>query len=105
MKRTLLPVSLFLAFASFAFLTGCGGGPKEETIVIKSTSSLQEAKSILERYAKGQALGSEVAGFPKLIADVRKEDPARGDLLEKGLKDIEAKKGSPAAAKELLNKL
>ena len=72
-----------------------------------SNDPLHEPRMVLERYAAGQPLASEVSSFPAMVENVRKTDPARADILEKGLEEIQ--KGGGAArvskAKELLEKL
>lgn len=87
---------------------GCGRSVKEEDIEVKASNDpLSEPRSILKRYGEGQALGSEVASFPYLVEQVKKVDPLRAGILEKGLADIQ--KASPTArpglAKELQAKL
>jgi len=88
---------------------GCSGGVKEETITINPANNdpLMEPRSILKQYADGQQMGSEVANFPVLVENLRKTDPAKADILEKGLADLQ--KARPAElkekAKELYNKL
>jgi hypothetical protein len=96
------------AFILGAVLVGCSSGVREETIEVKASNDpLNAPRSILKRYADGQPLGSESTSFPKLVEDVRKIDPARADVLEKGLADIQ-KAGAgarPELAKTLLSKL
>lgn len=97
-------VALLLAVA----VLGCGGGVKEEVIEIKVASDpLGTPKSILQNYAGGQPMGSEATSFPKMVEDVRKADPAKADILEKGLKELEQADPSARAgiAKTLLEKL
>ena len=90
-------------------VVGCGGDRvKVEEIQVKEESALIRAKNALENYAKGQPLGSEASAFDQLIRDVKKEDAAKGEILEKGLADLQKAKGQTAImakAKELLNKL
>ena len=99
----------FLALCGSLALMGCGpGGLKEEVIEVKAANDpLHMPRSILQRYADGQKLGSEVTGFPAMIEAVRKVDKDRAEILEAGLKEIET--GPPgqlrAKAKELLAKL
>lgn len=97
-----------LAALLLALLAGCSGPQPEETIEVKASNDpLNAPRSILQRYADGQALGSEVASFPKLVEDVRAVDAARAAVLEKGLADIQKASASsrPALAKSLLQKL
>lgn len=89
---------------------GCGTSVKQERIEIKApaaSSPLDEAISLLQRYAGGQPLTSEATSFPNLVERVRKEDSAKADILEAGLADLQ--KATPAArpakAKEILGKL
>jgi len=87
---------------------GCGRGTKVEDIEVKASNDpLSEPRSILKRYAEGQALGSEVASFPYLVEQVKKVDPARAEILEKGLADIKKASATarPGLAKELQGKL
>ena len=92
-----------------AVLAGCGsGGVQEQQIEVKAANDpLHLPKSILQRYAEGQALGSEVSGFPAMVESVRKVDKVRADVLEKGLQEIQdASDGERRAkAKDLLSKL
>jgi len=99
---------LMSVFAFTVFLIGCSGGVREETIEVKASNDpLTVPRNILQRYADGQPLGSELTSFPKLVEDVRKVDTTRADVLEKGLAEIEkAAPGQRAGlAKGLLAKL
>ncbi len=94
-----LPVVLLAA-------CGCGGGPQEKVIPIPAGDPLANARSVVQRYAEGQPVTSEVTSFPQVVADLRKVDPARADILEKGLKAIEANPSARVSiAQELLPKL
>ena len=95
----------FLALSLSGLSAGCSRH-KEEEVVVK-IDPLTEARSIVKRYAEGAPLTSEVASFPKLVADVRAVDPARGDILEKGLAEIQKASASarPALARTLESKL
>jgi hypothetical protein len=90
-------------------LTGCMRGPKEQEIEVKASNDpLNAPRTVLERYAKGEPMGSEVTSFPYMVNEVRKTDPTRADILEKGLEDLQKEK-DPAnrkvKAKALLQKL
>ena len=104
MRRTFC---LLAVFALSTFAAGCNRAPREETIEVKpSNDPLEPARALLERYARGEPLGSEVTSFPQLVEDVRKVDPVRADILEKGLAEIQKNPSARAAkAKELLKKL
>jgi len=98
--------TLIASFALVVFALGCGA-PREEEIQIKGGNDpLANAKSILQSYANGQPPSSEVASYPKIVDDVRKTDPAKADILEKGFADLQrSKSGHASKAKELLKKL
>jgi len=101
---------LFAApLAAAVALAGCGpsGRVKEETIEVKENSALDQSKKYLEAYSKGQPISSEASTYDSLVAEVRKTDAARADVLQKGFDDLKkAPKGSvPAKAKEILAKL
>lgn len=99
---------LFVGLAMAAMALGCSSSVKEEQIPVKASGDpLSNAKSTLERYAKGQPLSSEVTSFPAMVKEVRKTDPAKADILEKGLADIEKASAAarPAKARELLKTL
>jgi hypothetical protein len=99
-----LVIGLTLALSAL----GCGSGVKEEQIEIKTANDpLFQPRSILQRYAEGQMLGSEVTSFPKMVEDVRATDPARADVLEKGLQELQqaAPGARPGKAKKLLEQL
>jgi hypothetical protein len=89
-------------------IIGCGSASdvKPKQVQVKVVGPFDQAKALLTNYANGNAVGSESTGFGELIESAKKEDPAKGDILEKGLKEIEKSKASPKAkAKELMTKL
>ncbi len=89
-----------------AGLVGCAGGVKEESIEVKPTDPMMQVRSTLQNYVNGMPLTSEVTGYDLMVAEVRKTDAAKADILKAGLDDLKATKGSPAAkAKELMKKL
>ena len=104
-------MKMYWRAAGFVFLLaalaapGCGppGRVNEESIEVKPNSGLDEAKQLLNKYAKGQPLGSEVTSFDNLVARVRETDPQRADILAKGFADLQKPKvDTRAKAKELL---
>jgi hypothetical protein len=100
--------NLLAGLALVVITVGCGGPVKEEQIEVKpSNDPLFQARAVLQRYADGQPLTSEVTSFPNMVEEVRKVDSTRADVLEKGLAEIQ--KTPPGAragkAKELLRKL
>jgi hypothetical protein len=95
-----------ILFVAAAALSGCSQGVKEETFTVKQVAALDQAKEILQRYAKGQPMASEASTWPQIIEDVKKTDPEKGKILEKGIADIEKSKANPGPkAKEILSKL
>ena len=100
--------SFVIALGLAAHAIGCGSPVEERQIEVKTaTDPMLLPKSVLQQYAAGQPLGSEVTSFPGMVEEVRKADPAKADILEKGLQEIEqaSPAGRPAKAKSLLQKL
>ena len=87
-------------------ITACSN-PQNETIIIKTAADpLEGIRTILDGYAKGQPLRSEVTSFPDFINSAKKANPEKGELLEKGLEELQ-KPGTnlKAKASALLEKL
>jgi hypothetical protein len=102
MRPLLCGVALCLGLLA----VGCGGGhSKKEVIEIKVVDSLTQAKNILKQYVEGQQLGSEVTMFPGIVDSVRKTDPAKADILQKGFEDLKKGGNIKSKAKDLLGKL
>lgn len=104
MKRL---VFICTAFLALGWTLGCSPVRVERIDVKASNDPLHEPRQILERYAAGQPLGSEVTSFPHLVGNVRKVDATRADVLDKGLNDLQKASvhSRPALAKNLLAKL
>lgn len=86
--------------------SGCNPGtPEVKTYQVKTASGIDQAKQLLERYANGSPLGSEVTSFPQIVSEVKKTDPQKADVLEKGLADLQKGGDTAAKAKELLKQL
>jgi len=86
---------------------GCNSGtPKIETVQAPAPDPVARVKTMLTNYANGMPVTSEADSFSDLAAQVKAKDPAKGEIVEKGLADIKA---NPASAKskatELLKKL
>lgn len=97
-------LGLVLAFGA----VGCGSAVQEKQIEVKVASDpLLMPRSILQRYAEGQPLGSETTSFPKMVEDVKAVDPAKADILEKGLEELQQSSPGelPAKAKKLLQQI
>jgi hypothetical protein len=86
---------------------GCNRGtPTVETYQAPPSDPIAEAKRILTNYAKGRPVTSEAESFPDLAKRVKEKDPAKGELLDKGLQAIKANPASARAkATELLKQL
>lgn len=95
-------LSSLIAFS----ITACSK-PQNETIVIKAAEDpLDGIRTVLDGYVKGQPLRSEVSSFPNYISDIKKVNPEKAAILEKGLEDLQ-KPGAnvQSKAKALLEKL
>ena len=95
-------------FAMTLVLTGCGkpGRVKEELIEVKPNPAIDQAKQLLGNYAKGQKLGSEASSFETIVADVRKTDASKAEILEKGFAELKKPKvDTKAKAREILAQL
>ena len=103
MLRLLLCIALLLVAGG---LVGCSGGVKEKQIEIKEKSSLDEAKQVLQNYANGAPLSSEVDSFPDLVNRVKAEDEAKATIVEDAFKKIqESPSKRQSIARETLKKL
>jgi len=98
---------LLAVFALLIFV-GCNDGVREEVIEIRpAVDPLATVKSILQRYERGEPLGSEAASFDSVVADVKKTDPEKAKMVDEGLKRIlqaEPQQRAEASA-ELLKKI
>jgi hypothetical protein len=80
----------------------------ERDIEVKAKiDPLADARTILQRYAAGQPMSSEVTAFPGLVQNVRAKDPRQADILQKGLEDLQKSRPAarPGKAKALLEQL
>lgn len=102
MLRWLLAVCMIVAVG--LPLTGCGGGdvPQRKTIEVPMPTGVERAKMLLQNYAKGQPLGSEVAMFPEIVEEAKKTSPDKAAILEKGFADLQA---NPARAQQIAQDL
>ena len=84
-------------------LCGCG---KEQPVEVQPQSGLERAKGILNDYANGAAMGSEAETFEEIVAEVRKTDPQKATILEKGFADLKRSPKNPSdKARALLKQL
>jgi hypothetical protein len=72
----------------FAALLAPGCGKNAETVAVQPQSGVEQAKVILNDYAKGVPMGSEQMTFEEIVAEVRKTDPQKATILEKGFADL-----------------
>jgi|SRR6516165_744915 hypothetical protein len=94
-----------LIFLAFLGLWGCGGG-KDPQAEVPPQSGLERAKVILNDYAKGVPMGSEAITFEEIVEEVRKTDPQKATILEKGFAELKRAPGDRSVkARELLKKL
>src|SRR5205085_10338371 len=84
-------------------LVGCSSGtPKVETVKAPAPDPIARVKTMLTNYANGMPVTSEADSFADLAAQVKAKDPAKGEIVEKGLTEIKA---NPASAKTKANEL
>jgi hypothetical protein len=84
-------------------LCGCG---KEAPVAVQPQSGLERAKGILTDYANGVPVGSEQMTFEEIVEEVRKTDPQKATILEKGFADLKRSSGNRRAkAREMLKQL
>ena len=81
----LSPLRVGIIFVALLGLCGCG---KEAPVEIKPQSGLERAKVILTDYANDVPMGSEQMTFEEIVEEVRKTDPQKATILEKGFADL-----------------
>jgi len=95
-----------MIFLALLGLWGCGRGGKGPQAEVKPQGGLERAKVILNDYAQGAPMGSEVMTFEEIVEEVRKTDPQKATMLEQGFADLKRSPGNRSAkARELLKKL
>ena len=101
MMRVNFVAGLLLVVGLFV---GCSmsGTPKVETVQAPAPDPIARVKAMLTNYANGAPVTSEADSFDQLAAQVKEKDPAKGEIVEKGLQDIKA---HPASAKSKANEL
>src|SRR6476660_8249084 len=77
-----------LGIIFIALLGLCGCGSKSPPVQVQPQSGVEQAKVILNDYASGVPMGSEAATFEEVVAEVRKTDPQKATILEKGVADL-----------------
>src|SRR5262245_58291812 len=92
-----------IIFMALLGLCGCG---KDQSVEVKPQSGLERARAILNDFAQGVPMGSEASTFDEIVAEVRKTDPNKATLLEKGFADLKRKpQNLSGKARELLKQL
>ena len=95
-----------MIFVALLGLWGCGRGGKGSQAEVKPQSGLDRAKVILNDYAQGAPMGSEAMTFAEIVEEVRKTDPQKATILEKGFADLKRSPANRSAkARELLKQL
>lgn len=89
---------------------GCGsGGVKEQNIKTSEPAAIEMAKTILQGYAEGKPVESEILRFDEIVEEVKRQDPEKAAVLERGFAEIKGLMDSPSAipkkAKEILAQL
>lgn len=99
-------VRAWLGIIFMALLVLCGCGRSSPPVEIQPQSGLERAKQILNDYASGVPLGSEAATYEEVVAEVRKTDPQKATILEKGFADLKRSPQNPRdKARALLKQL
>jgi hypothetical protein len=89
-----------------ALLGPCGCGKDQQPVEVQPQSGLERAKGILNDYANGAAMGSEAETFEEIVEEVRKTDPQKATILEKGFADLKrSPKSLSGKARALLKQL
>ena len=97
---------LFVATVAFVGCGPTGRVSNEKTIKVVERTALNQAKDYLNRYASGQAIGSEAEDFDRIVTEIKSHDPATAAILREGFDEL-LKPGTniQAKAKEILRKL
>ena len=92
-----------IVFVALLGLCGCG---KETPVAVQTQSGLERAKVILTDYANDVPMGSEQMTFEEIVEEVRKTDPQKATILEKGFADLKRSPQSRSSkARALLKQL
>ena len=95
-----------MIFMALLGLWGCGRGGKGPQAEVNRQSGLERAKVILNDYAQGAPMGSEAMTFEEIVEEVRKTDPQKATILEKGFTDLKRSPGNLSGkARKLLEQL
>lgn len=67
---------------------------------VTELGGLERAKQLLAAYARGEPVGSEVVGFDQIAEDAKRQDPRRGEIVERGLREIGGLMSRPGAIRD-----
>jgi len=97
-------VRLGVLLAAVAAAEGCGGGYREKVIPAKEFTPLERARQMLERYAKGEPVGSDFMGFELLKEELASTSPERAAVIGEALTAIEKAMRRPAEVQAIARK-
>ena len=94
-------------FLVAALTIGCSATVQDKVMTGTGTAPgpVDEAKSLIKRYADGEPMGSEAMVFDDLVQRVTAADAGKGAKLKKFLDDAQKRGADTAAAKALLKDL
>lgn len=90
----------FGLLAALPMFTGCGPDERVKPVDVEvknPQTPLDQALTFLDRYAKGQPMGSEASQFDDIVTKVRATDPKKADALAAGFNEM--KTAGPAQLK------
>jgi len=106
MSRCVCLLSVVAIALSLAAGCGPSGTPPVQTFQAPVSDPFAEAKAMLTNYASGMPVTSEAESFDDLAKRAKEKDPAKGEILAKGLSEIKAHPNTARSkAQELLKKL
>lgn len=70
-------------------LAGCRKElPVEKSYPLRMSKGVEQAKQLLQQYAQGLPMGSEVSWFPQIVEETKKTDADKAALLEQGFAEL-----------------
>jgi hypothetical protein len=94
---------VWIVLVALVGLCGCG---KEPPVAVQPQNGVERAKVILTDYANGVPMGSEQMTFEEIVEEVRKTDPKKATILEKGFADLKrSPQNRSGTARALLKQL
>jgi hypothetical protein len=97
---------LLLAF-SLVLVLACSPVKVEQIQTVPVSDPLAMPRATLQRYIRGEALGSEVDAYGELVEKLRQANPEKAQILQTGFERIQAATSNqrPVIARELLEEL